>query len=355
MAYTNAEYADMHLMYGLAQGNSVEAQRRYQEQFPQRRIPNRRTFEAVDRRLRDIGQVQPNNVRERDIAEDMEEIEEDVLAMFDEDPSTSTRQVGRQLHVNHVLVWRILRGHQFHPYHIQKVQALNPADYPRRIDFCEWFLARVEDNQFPRVLLVTDEAHFSRDGILNYHNHHEWRQLNPHATSVRSHQQQFSLNVWCGIVGNHLLGPHFLPPRLNGEAYLTFLRDTLPELLEDIPLALLRDMWFMHDGAPPHFSRAVREHLNATFNLRWIGRGGPVAWPARSPDLNPCDFYLWGHLKDIVYKNEVRDEEDLRRRIIEGCQTIRNMPGIFQHVQESFERRVHVCLNAVGGHFEQYL
>jgi hypothetical protein len=26
-------------------------------------------------------------------------------------------------------------------------------------------------------------------------------------------------------------------------------------------------------------------------------------WPARSPDLNPCDFYMWGNLKHKVYSN----------------------------------------------------
>jgi hypothetical protein len=49
-------------------------------------------------------------------------------------------------------------------------------------------------------------------------------------------------------------------------------------------------MWFMHDGAPPHFLGIVREHLNLTFAEQWIGRGGPVNRPARSPDLNPLDF-----------------------------------------------------------------
>jgi hypothetical protein len=25
---------------------------------------------------------------------------------------------------------------------------------------------------------------------------------------------------------------------------------------------------------------------------KWIGRGGPVAWPPRSPDLTPSDFFM---------------------------------------------------------------
>lgn len=67
------------------------------------------------------------------------------------------------------------------------------------------------------------------------------------------------------IIGSHLLGPVILPPRLNGAAYLQFLQNTLPELIDDVPLAVRRNMWFQHDGAPPHFSIDVRAHLTATF------------------------------------------------------------------------------------------
>lgn len=55
MEYSFPEYADMHLVYGLALGNSTEAVRLYAERFPDRRIPDRKTFERVDRRLRETG------------------------------------------------------------------------------------------------------------------------------------------------------------------------------------------------------------------------------------------------------------------------------------------------------------
>ena len=57
--YTNAEMADMHLMYGRAFGNSHEAQRLYGEAFPQRRLPDHRTFTAIDQRLRENGTFTP--------------------------------------------------------------------------------------------------------------------------------------------------------------------------------------------------------------------------------------------------------------------------------------------------------
>jgi hypothetical protein len=32
-------------------------------------------------------------------------------------------------------------------------------------------------------------------------------------------------------------------------------------------------------------------------------------WPARSPDLNPCNFFFWACLKDKVYNSKPQKEE----------------------------------------------
>src|SRR3978361_2105044 len=89
-----------------------------------------------------------------------------------------------------------------------------------------------------------------------------------------------------------------MPRRLNGQNYLHFLQHTLPDLLDDIPLLLRQNMWFMQDGAPAHSPINVRQHLNLRFPNRWIGRGedAPVSWPPLSPDMTPCDYFLWGAL-----------------------------------------------------------
>jgi hypothetical protein len=41
-------------------------------------------------------------------------------------------------------------------------------------------------------------------------------------------------------------------------------------------------------------------------------------WPARSPDLNPCEFFFWSCLKDKVYNSNPPTEElkeNIRREI----------------------------------------
>ena len=76
----------------------------------------------------------------------------------------------------------------------------------------------------------------------------------------------------------------------------------------------------MHDEAPPHFSRVARQFLNQRFANKWIGSGGPIARPARSPDLNPLDFHLWGHLKSIAYTTSIENAEILRNRTEQGIE-----------------------------------
>jgi hypothetical protein len=100
---------------------------------------------------------------------------------------------------------------------------------------------------------------------------------------------------------------------------------------------------YMHDGAPAHFSRTVLGVLNNTCHDGWIGRERSTAWPPRSPDLNPLDFYLWEHLNTFVFAAPVDNEESLHRRIADACQTIRNYPGLFEGMLQSMMRRVKAC------------
>ena len=55
-----------------------------------------------------------------------------------------------------------------------------------------------------------------------------------------------------------------------------------------------RHMLFQLDGAPPHWGLQVCAFLKGKYLECWIGRGGPAAWPPRSPDINSLDFFLWG-------------------------------------------------------------
>ncbi|EZA48267.1 hypothetical protein X777_14099 [Ooceraea biroi] len=114
-------------------------------------------------------------------------------------------------------------------------------------------------------------------------------------------------------------------------------------------------MWFQHYGAPSHCSQQMRNYLNVTFPDKWIGRGGPVAWPARSPDLSPLDFFLWGQLKSMVYETPVANKEELVARIVAASHEIKDDPNVFSRVRRSMVRHCRLCNDYGGRHFEHLL
>jgi hypothetical protein len=80
-----------------------------------------------------------------------------------------------------------------------------------------------------------------------------------------------------------------------------------------------------------------------------------VSWPPISPDLNPLDFYLWGHLKTVVYATPVNDAGDLRERVQNACQVIRDDNFVFERIRHSCVRRAQTCVQNGGGHIEHPL
>ncbi|PSN36543.1 hypothetical protein C0J52_22517 [Blattella germanica] len=59
---------------------------------------------------------------------------------------------------------------------------------------------------------------------------------------------------------------------------------------------------YQQDGAPQRCTAIPENRLPN----RWIGRASRVdmqllCWPPRFPDITPCDFHLWGYVKDSVF------------------------------------------------------
>ena len=90
------------------------------------------------------------------------------------------------------------------------------------------------EESFVSTILFTDEANFTRDGIFNFHNNHNWDEEIPHVHS--RHQYQFSLNVWAGIIDKFLIGASFLDEKLTGTKYVDFFNTRLHEILEEVPV-----------------------------------------------------------------------------------------------------------------------
>ena len=80
---------------------------------------------------------------------------------------------------------------------------------------------------------------------------------------------------------------------------------------------------------------------------------GDVEWPARSPDLSPCDFFLWGHLKADVFKSRPRTIPDLKEAIIKAVSDI--PPQMVAETMKNFRERLKEYVAGAGGHLKNVI
>ena len=349
--YTVREYLDMVLIYGECGQRARAAARVFHQRFPHRRPTHNVILDTV-RRIELTGRVQPTPPVGRPRIATHEATSAAVLAFVGLHPHSSTRNVALHAAISQPSVVRILKRYHYHAYHVHLHQGLLQQDYARRMDFCNWMLPQLVANQdFLQSVLFTDEANFSRDGVVNIHNAHYWSPVNPHWLREARHQERWSVNVWCGVYNDTVVGPIFYDGALTARRYLELiLQQVVTQFTEDLPLVQLAALWMQQDGAPPHFGRIVREWLDANFPERWIGRAGPVAWPPRSPDLTPLDFFVWGYVKTLVYETAPQNINDLQERICNACATV--TPAMLRSVRTELHRRLQLCIDVGGGHIE---
>jgi hypothetical protein len=121
-------------------------------------------------------------------------------------------------------VHKCLQKYGLYPYQPQQVQTLQPGDREHCSQFGIWLVERAnEDADFVLRVLWTDGSHFAQMGIVNTHNIHHWAHENPNSTRRREHQVHWSLNMWIGLLGDCIIGPHLLPERLTAATYYTFI------------------------------------------------------------------------------------------------------------------------------------
>lgn len=231
------------------------------------------------------------------------------------------------------------------------VQELLPRDLEARQLACENMLAVLPGNA---IIFFSDEAHFHLSGCVNKQNMRYWSVTNPRELHQRPlHSDR--VTVWCALSRNGIIGPYFFEAdnravSVNSTRYLTMIQDFFLPELDDFEL---EDVWFQQDGATAHTARIVMDFLRSRFPGRLISLRGDLNWPARSPDLAPCDFFLWGYLKSKVYNDRPRTLEALKNNIRTN---IAEIPvRMLQRVHENFRKRLLECKRGDGAHLSDTL
>jgi transposase len=325
----------------------------FNETFPDRNPISKSAVKKTIKRFEETGSVKnrPKSGRPRSARTEDHCLE--VLMSVVENPHVSTTVLSREVGISQGSVCKILHENKFKAYKIHLVHELNEDDFDRRVEYCDEMMSKIDNKTLNlNNIVFSDEATFMLNGEVNRHNSRLWSDVNPYWVREQHTQHPEKINVWVGMMGGQIIGPFFIEGNLTGDVYLGMLQQQIIPAIQ-ASRDDFEQVWFQQDGAPPHYSRQVRHYLDNVFPNRWIGRRGFIEWPARSPDLSPLDYFMWGYVKDRVYKTKPRDIDDLRNRIVQEIHGIpqQTLRRVVSHVYTTLAH----CQAAEGKQFEHFL
>lgn len=270
----------------------------------------------------------------------------DVLSSLYQQRGASIRTCASEIGVSRSTVHTIARSVlKLRPYHLIEVQQLSDYDKLVRVEACRRLLDVTEDVR----VIYTDECTFYTDGHVNSKNCIMWDYERPEGFFAETTQSAKSVTVWAGMTQNFLLGPYFFPATVTADAYQAILSEFfIPDLHQQGGHPT--EVWFQQDGAPAHAAAGTLALLYSIFQHNMISRGCLNEWPPRSPDLSPCDFYLWGRAKDIVYKDGALGSlSQLEDGIIRAFHVIRQEKmGEINRAVQAVRGRMEKCVELQG-------
>ena len=255
----------------------------------------------------------------------------------------SVRKAASAVGVSPTLVYNIytddlhLSAYKFHQWH-----KLEDKDYGKRVEFAKWFI-KLPPSALSYIIF-SDESYFYLTLPINKKNNRTWSKSQPLIVIEQPLHDQKIL-VWCAISVNRVFGPFFFDDNVNQLNYQEMLKTYFwPKLLRT---AEYEKYHFQQDRAKPHTATLVQTWLTSKFARNFIDKD---SWPPRSPDLNPCDFFLWGYLKARVYNPLPKSFEDLKANIDREIKTISK--DTLKSTFLNFKKRCELLISAEGGHIE---
>ena len=185
------------------------------------------------------------------------------------------------------------------------------SELPSRDIFALKFLARMElGNEQLWKNLWTEEVHSHLTGYVSTRN----GRILATENTFETESEPFHLakvTYGCGFTASFIIGPYFFVVsfksynhcRLWSAVWVSFAQ---PRHLSSSTQSMCGSNIFYANGAPPHIANPVKLLLKRLFeNARNMSHHFPTTWPSRSPDLDMCDLWVWGYLKNVVFSTPI--------------------------------------------------
>ena len=323
--------------------NITLVQRAYKAEYKEKIASGNKVIENIVSNFEKNGSVTSSYPKTRKSSGKREDAKKQIESMIAEFPNLSIRKMSSASSVSTTLVFHILHDDlHLKPYKYHDWHKLEVHDYDKRLEFAQWFLKLPLKAKF--FFICTDEAYFYLTIPINKQNNRLWSDSCPYE-GIETPLQDEKVLVWCAISAEKIYGPYFFSESVNQYNYLSMLKNYFwPKLIRTKESNLY---YFQQDGATPHTANNVQTWLTTKFGSKFVNK---KMWPPRSPDLNPCDYYLWGYLKSKVYNPLPKNLDELKENISNEVRKItkETLNSVFLNL----EKRCNLIISAQGGHIE---
>ncbi|XP_063517887.1 histone-lysine N-methyltransferase SETMAR isoform X4 [Pongo pygmaeus] len=274
------------------------------------------------------------------------EVDNDQLrAIIEADPLTTTREVAEELNVNHSTVVRHLKQ-------IGKVKKLDkwvPHELTEnqknhRFEVSSSLILRNHNEPFLDRIVTCDEKWILYDNRRRSAQCLDQEEAPKHFPKPILHPKKVMVTIWWSAAG--LIHYSFLNPgeTITSEKYAQEI-DEMHQKLQRLQLALVnrKGPILLHDNARPHVAQPTLQKLNE------LGYE-VLPHPPYSPDLLPTNYHVFKHLNNFLQGKRFHNQQDAEnafQEFIKSRSTDFYATGINQLIS-----RWQKCVDCNGSYFD---
>jgi len=287
----------------------------------------------------------------RPISETTTENIEQVRLLIDDDPCITIEDIQEQTDLSHGTVQRIVTDH----LKLRKITAryipkdLTDLQRAERVRICKHNLTKFHQGTWRLCDIITgDESWFRHKQIGRKVSNKAWVGAgDPPPTVVRGSRfaSKTLFSIFFKSTGPMLIHRIERNQTVDHHYYINQCsRPLIDEIKRQRPSYGTRGIKIHHDNGRPHVHKDVSAYLQSE-GLTIIPH------PPNSPDLSPCDFWLFDLIKDNLSNQD--DSESLHDAVIDFMNSLN--PDEYKKTFEKWIERMQLCVDSHGDYFEHLM
>ena len=222
------------------------------------------------------------------------------------------------------------------------LRLLNQGQKEWRVQVCQDIVKQLEtEPSLLKRVVTADEPWIFEYDPLTKRQSLEWKSaLSPRPKKARVFKSKTKVILIAFFDVHGIVHAEFLPQgqTINEHVYKNILRRLMRSVMEKRRKLWGASSWLLHhDNAPAHNSLGIPEFLDKN-NIAVLEQ------QPYSPDMAPCDFFLFPKLKEVFKGTRFQDSEAIKTAVTRELRAIPEES--FQECVESWQRRLEKSIRA---------